>query len=121
MKNPEYDRVEIVEFRRKLKALRIDRKTERLCLKCGTRDHGSSPCPKRICPVCKIMDNHRSPYDCPFLVCNVCGKKHPVIACDVRPANFYAKCFNCGMYGHFGFECLYVQSKILNAELAKNL
>ena len=101
--------VELREFRQKIAALKIKKRTERLCLKCGTRDHGISPCPSKICPVCKLMDNHQNPYDCPYLRCNVCGDKHPVIACKKRPINYYAKCNTCGFLGHHGYECKYVQ------------
>ena len=107
---------ELRNLRQQLAALKIHKRTERLCLKCGTRDHGSSPCPSRLCPVCKVMDNHSNPYDCPFLKCNLCAEKHPLAACPKRPVAYYAKCSVCGFLGHHGYECRYVQTKILERE-----
>ena len=85
LKDPTMTRQEIIEMRQKLTALHIDKRTERRCLKCGTRDHGASPCPKKICPVCNIADNHKNPLDCPYLMCNICGDKHLVYSCKLRP------------------------------------
>ena len=110
----------VEQLRKELLTLQIRRRIDKLCLECGSTYHKASRCIMRICPVCKSPDNHFSYLDCPFLACQLCGEKHPLNVCKLRPVTYFLKCQTCGNLGHTALECADIQVGAINLETMRN-